>query len=209
VWSFSDGVNSQLGHGDKADELVLTLVGAEGFKGGLIVMVVAGGALSVALGAKGKVWTWAYNENGQLGHNDVENRLVPTLLTGEVFGGAAAVLVAAGDGHTMASSVTFEGELWVWGFGGYGQLSLDDKADRLALALVGAQEAFGGSSVHTVACSDLHTKHGALGHLAMEIMAHLATPTATKGWCRRISRRSTLATPRSCLLSVGSRTRQQ
>ena len=98
MWSCSDGVNGQLGHGDKADELVLTLVGAEGFRGGLIVMVAAGGAHSVALGAKGKVWTWAYNEDGQLGQNNMENRLVLTLLAGEVFGGAAAVLVAAEDG---------------------------------------------------------------------------------------------------------------
>jgi len=57
---------------------------------------------SVALGAEGRVWTWGWGHYGQLGHNDMEHRLVPTLLVGEAFGGAAAVLVAAGRLQTVA-----------------------------------------------------------------------------------------------------------
>jgi len=37
----------QLGHGDTADKLVLTLVGVEGFRGAQIIMVVAGGVDSI------------------------------------------------------------------------------------------------------------------------------------------------------------------
>ena len=37
------------------------------------------------------------------------------MLAGEALGGAAAVLVAAGEYHTVA--VTIEGELWVLGCG--------------------------------------------------------------------------------------------
>jgi len=43
VWSCCWGDFGQLGHGDKADKLVLTLVGAEGIRGAQIVMVAAGG----------------------------------------------------------------------------------------------------------------------------------------------------------------------
>jgi len=164
VWSCGDNGNGQLGHGDTADKLVLTLVGAEGFRGVQIAMVAAGGSHSVALGAEGRVWTWGQGEDGQLGHTDGEDRLVPMQLAGEALGGAAAVLVAAGALHTVA--VTREGELWVWGHGLYGQLGLGDRANRLAPTLVGAEEGFGELQVLTVACGYLHTlavtKDGAL-----------------------------------------------
>jgi len=66
--------------------------------------------------------------------------------------------------HTVA--LTIEGELWVWGRGNHGQLGLGDEANRLAPTLVGAQAAFGGSTVLTVACGDCHslvvTKDGSL-----------------------------------------------
>jgi len=105
VWSCGWGDYGQLGHGDTADKLVLTLVGAEGFRGVQIDMVAVGGAHSVALGADGRVWTWGNGRFGQLGHNDGGNRLVPTLLEGEALGGAVAVLVvAAGGAHAGADS---------------------------------------------------------------------------------------------------------
>jgi len=37
------------------------------------------------------------------------------LLAGKALGGASAVLVAAGDGHTVA--VSKDGALWAWGRG--------------------------------------------------------------------------------------------
>jgi len=177
VFSCGWGLHGQLGHGDTADTLVLTFVGAGGFRGAQIVMVTAGRAHSVALGAEGRVWTWGYGRFGQLGHNDQENRLVPTLVAGEALGGAAAVLVAAGSGHTMA--LTLEGELWVWGGGRYGQLGLGDEANRLVPTLVGAGAAFGGLPVLTVACGEIHTlavtKDGALwtfGNGAIGALGH-------------------------------------
>jgi len=156
VWSCGAGNFGQLGHGDTTGKLVLTLVGAEGFRGPQIVMVSAGGAHSVALGAQGRVWTWGWGVFGQLGYNNEGNRLVLTLLTGEALGGAAGVLVEVGYAHTVA--MTIEGEVWVWGHGSFGQLGLGDEANRLAPTLVGAHDAaFGGSPVLTVACGGAHT----------------------------------------------------
>jgi len=183
VWSCGAGGLGQLGHGDTAGQQVLTLVGTEGFRGTQIVMVAAGGLHSVALGAEGRVWTWGYGEDGQLGHMDQETRLVPTLLVGESLGACAVVLVVAGGWHTMA--VTVEGELWVWGQGHYGQLGLGDEANRLAPMLVEAEAAFGGLQVLTVACGYFHSlavttdgalwtfgrgQNGALGHNARNNM---------------------------------------
>jgi len=177
VWSCGWGHYGQLGHSDTVDQLVLTLVEDQGFRGAHIVMVSAGLYHSVALGADGRVWTFGWGHHGQLGHNDEENRLVPTLLAREALGGAAAVLVAAGGGHTVA--VTREGALWVWGYGNSGQLGLGDDANRLLPTCVGAEAVFGGSQVLTADCSYVHTLivtkagtlwafgfggYGALGH---------------------------------------------
>jgi len=70
------------------------------------------------------------------------------------------VFVAAGRVHTVA--VTSEGALWVWGMGNCGQLGLGDLNNRLAPARVGAEEAFRGSQVLTVAHTLTVTKDGAL-----------------------------------------------
>jgi len=63
-------------------------------------------------------------------------------------------------------AVTIEGALWVWGCGDAGQLGLGDEDNRLAPTLVGAETAFGGLQVLTVACGNVHTlavtKDGAL-----------------------------------------------
>ena len=149
----------QLGHGDEADKLLLTLVAAERFEGDTIVMVAAGMCHSVALGADGRVWTWGWSFGGCLGHNNEEGRLVPTHLGG-ALAGAAAVLVAAGSSNSLA--VTIDGVLWAWGsgggqvHGGGGQLGLGDGDDRLVPARVGGEETLG-SRVLTVACGYAHT----------------------------------------------------
>ena len=136
-------------------------------------MVADGFAHSVAVGAEGRVWTWGWNIHGQLGHNDKQNRLVPTQLAGEALGGSAAVLVAAVGYHTVA--VMIDGVLLAWGAGADGQLGLGDLADRLVPLQVGAEEMFGGRVLmtdygykHTLAV----TKAGTLS----------ATMTRTTGW---------------------------
>ena len=112
-----------------ASKLVLTQVGVEHFKGVRIVMVAAGYEHSAAVGEDGSVCTWGGGDYGRLGHNDEENRLVPTQLTVEAMGGARLVMVVTGGDHTVA--VAHDGALWVWGHGEYGQLGLGVADNRL------------------------------------------------------------------------------
>ena len=50
------------------------------FGGEQVVFVAAGGYRTVAVTAGGRLYTWGYGEDGQLGHGDTGNRLVPTVV---------------------------------------------------------------------------------------------------------------------------------
>ena len=73
------------------------------------------------------------------------------------------MMAACGSGHTLV--VTQDGGLWACGQGRYGQLGLNDEADRHVFARVGAG-AFGGARVVAAAAGDFHsaavTEDGAL-----------------------------------------------
>jgi len=155
VWSCGLGDDGRLGHGNQADQLMLALVASDQFRGAHIVMVAAGRDHSMALDADGSVWTWGYGNQGQLGLNDEQHRLLPTKLDCKVLGGAAAVLVAGGYAHTVA--VTVGGALWIWGNGFYGQLGLGDKHNRMVPVRVGAEGSFGESQVLMAACGNVYT----------------------------------------------------
>jgi alpha-tubulin suppressor-like RCC1 family protein len=89
---------------------------------------VAPGAASVALGAShtcvvtdaGGVLCWGANASGQLGVGDTLDRLAPVDVP--LAGGASAVAIAAGAGHTCA--VTSAGAMQCWGANGSAQLGL-------------------------------------------------------------------------------------
>ena len=60
---------------------------------------------------------------GQLGVEDEENRLVPTLVTGQLQD-KIAVYAAAGRYHTLC--ITAESSLFSWGYNNHGQLGVGD-----------------------------------------------------------------------------------
>ena len=62
--------------------------------------------------ADGLVFATGSSAEGQLGVGDTEERLVPTLITGQLQG-RTAVYVATGDNHTLCT--TSDGALFSWG----------------------------------------------------------------------------------------------
>ena len=123
--------------------------------GARIVMAACGALHSVVVSAEGRVWTFGGGDFGCLGHNDEQDRLVPTLLAAEVCESSKIETVAAGGYHNMA--VGESGALWAWGKGSFGQLGLGDTNNRLIPTLVGVAEVFGGSKVCVAACGCEHT----------------------------------------------------
>ena len=102
VYTFGRGALGRLGHGDEVDQLAPSRVPAAGFNGERVVMVAVGGAHTVALSEKGRVFTWGSGGCGQLGHNDRKVQLVPRRVHPKRFGGERIVFVAAGRQHTVA-----------------------------------------------------------------------------------------------------------
>ena len=75
VWSWGNGGNGRLGHGDQHIQPLPKKV--EALAGQRVVAVSAGGFHSLAITAHGAFWSWGYGVSGQLGHGDEHQQLLP------------------------------------------------------------------------------------------------------------------------------------
>jgi alpha-tubulin suppressor-like RCC1 family protein len=95
-------------------------------------MASCGGWHTLVVTQDGGLWACGAGEDGQLGLNNEENRLVFERVggnTGVAFGAARVVAAAAGGDHSAV--VTGDGALWTWGSGGDGRLGHGDGECRL------------------------------------------------------------------------------
>ena len=74
----------QLGHGDRETLCAPRQVEAGRFGGEKVVLVEAGENHTVAVTAGERLYTWGSGVDGQLGHGDTGDRLVPTLVGGHL-----------------------------------------------------------------------------------------------------------------------------
>ena len=88
-------------------------------------MAACGADHTVVVTATGSVYTWGGNARGQLGLGDQDSRARPTA----VHGCDSAVMVAAGDDHTIAVGRKPLSRMWSWGYGAQGALGLGDTGD--------------------------------------------------------------------------------
>ena len=116
VWSWGGGLFGKLGHGDEPNQWQPKKV--EAFAGRRVVAVSAGITHSLAITPDGSAWSWGNGGQGQLGHGDALNQLLPKKI--EAFAGQRFVAVAAGSNHSIAT--TADGAVFAWGQGEYGCL---------------------------------------------------------------------------------------
>ena len=156
VFALGSNVGGQLGVGDRENRLVPTLLRGE-LKNKSVLQVAAGGAHTMPVAANGLVFACGFNNNGQLGVGDTGRRVVPTLVTGQLQG-KAAVFAAAGEPHTLCTTVG--GSPFAWGDNPCGQLGVGDQEERQVPTLVTALQ---GKQVVHAAASSPHTICTTLG----------------------------------------------
>ena len=94
--------------------------------------------------------TWGRGEDGQLGHGDAEDRLVPTVITGFEAPGITSVICGAD--HTTAYSED-EHQVYSWGWGDFGRLGHGNSTDVFTPQPVKALQ---GIKIKQLACGDSH-----------------------------------------------------
>jgi alpha-tubulin suppressor-like RCC1 family protein len=141
VYSWGSNQRGQLGNGTTTDSSVPVAVDASGaLSGKTITKIAAGLGHAVALASDGKVITWGFNSNGQLGIGSAATQvLVPTAVesTG-VLAGKSVTAIAAGYFHSLALGAN--GHIYAWGFNFIGQLgdgSTDDRSVPVEVARTG------------------------------------------------------------------------
>ena len=82
----------------------------------IVPMVVTGGYHSLALKSDGTIWSWGYNQYGQLGDGSAANRAIPA----QIQGLSNISTVSAGYGDSFA--IDKDGVLWGWGRNDCGQV---------------------------------------------------------------------------------------
>ncbi len=122
VFSWGNGNQGQLGHGDGQPRLRPTLVKGIGMDGESVVSITCGHMSSYATTDYDRVYAWGSNHNGQLalGHQYRGSR---TPCRVRALSQKGVKVLAAGAGHAVA--LLNSGVVYSWGHGAYGQLGYD------------------------------------------------------------------------------------
>jgi hypothetical protein len=78
LYTWGNGRDGRLGHGDDEDQLVSRRM--HRFGEAKVIQVFAGGGHAMAITADGVLWTWGRGRHGALGHGDTHNALLPTAI---------------------------------------------------------------------------------------------------------------------------------
>ena len=87
VYTWGNGTSGQLGHGSNRCESGPQQVDPGRFRGEKVVFVAAGGMHTAAVTAGGRLYTWGYGEDGELGHGDGWTMHVTIMVAAGAFGG--------------------------------------------------------------------------------------------------------------------------
>ena len=112
VWSWGNGGQGRLGHGDEQNQLLPKKI--EAFAGRRVIAVSAGVVHSLAITADGAVWSWGGGGSGRLGHGNEQRPLLPKNKV-EALAGQRVNSVSAGTWHSLAR--TTDGAVFAWGKG--------------------------------------------------------------------------------------------
>ncbi|XP_076892236.1 uncharacterized protein LOC143543904 [Bidens hawaiensis] len=159
LYSWGSGVNYQLGTGNAHIQKLPCKV--DSLHGSYIKLISSAKFHSVAVSAKGEVYTWGFGRGGRLGHPDfdIHSGQAAVITPRQVTSGLGArrvKAIAAAKHHTVA--VTDGGEVFTWGSNREGQLgytSVDTQATpRRVSSLKSKIVAVAAANKHTAVVSD-------------------------------------------------------
>jgi alpha-tubulin suppressor-like RCC1 family protein len=162
IWSFGFNSNGQLGLGDRINRSIPCLVSFSvgqdilfpfpwdniSYPAEKIKMISCGAFHSLIIDCDNNLWSFGYNGCGQLGLNDMIDRLVPTLIP--LF---TAKRIFAGHSHSIIQG--FNDNIWSFGQNRYGQLGLGDTINRNIPTLISLNDK--NVQIKDVACGYYHT----------------------------------------------------
>ena len=120
IWSYGYNGYGQLGTGDTSNKILPTYTGTTN-----IVQIGLGTTHAIAVDTDGHVWTWGYNGYGQLGNGTTSGTTLQKQQVKSPDGKGVLeniVSVAAGDSYSVA--LDKNGNVYTWGYNGYGNLGL-------------------------------------------------------------------------------------
>ncbi|CAK9136370.1 unnamed protein product [Ilex paraguariensis] len=130
LFTWGDGDNGRLGHGDKEPRLIPECVAA--LVDVSFCRVACGHSLTIALTTSGRVYTMGSTVYGQLG-SPVADWKIPTCIEGNISDSFVEE-IACGSHHVAV--LTSKTEVYTWGKGANGQLGHGDNEDRKTPTLV-------------------------------------------------------------------------
>ncbi len=123
LFTWGGNAYGQLGTNDTTTRLTPVTT----FAGGTNWKQVSGSVYNnAAIKTDGTLWTWGYNNEGELGDNTTTDRATPVTT---FAGGTNWKQVSTGGYHTVA--IKTDGTLWTWGYNLYGQLGINDTTLRV------------------------------------------------------------------------------
>jgi alpha-tubulin suppressor-like RCC1 family protein len=128
VYAAGRNINGQLGLGDKTDRT--TFIEVTDLNGKNIIAISAGSFNSFTISNNGKVYATGDNEFSNLGLEYGDNTDRNAFVEVADLSGKTITALFAGNGHSLALSN--DGKVYAVGQNSFGQLGLDDNADRNA-----------------------------------------------------------------------------
>ena len=113
VWTWGYNNNGELGNGNLNFK---SLVPVQTLRLNDVIAVAGGGYHSLALKSDGTVWTWGYNQFGELGNGTNSNSYLPVQVS------SLSGIVAVSGGWGFSLGLKSDGTVWSWGSNQYGQL---------------------------------------------------------------------------------------
>ncbi|NWU93491.1 RCBT2 protein, partial [Upupa epops] len=150
VYTWGHNAYSQLGNGTTNHGFVPCQVSTN-LVNKKVIEVACGSHHSMVLTSDGEVYTWGYNNSGQVGSGSTANQPIPRRVT-SCLQNKIVVNIACGQMCSMA--VVENGEVYVWGYNGNGQLGLGSSGNQPTPCRVAALQ---GVRVQRVACGYAHT----------------------------------------------------